>query len=479
MAPNINKINTDLLVIGAGIAGFTAALKALERYPGLHVTMITNRSGPSGSSFANANRALGIQICFSHEEKDTFVKDAISIAGPGTIIPELVGALVEKSPSAYEDLKRWGAIFRKKPDGGELRIPGCFSPNSLRAFILEDIAPLYHALHRRFIKLGGTCRSCLKVRELIVNRLHSTPKIAGVWAVNEKNNALVLVSARAVIVALGGTAPLFRHHISEAGTTGIAPALFHHARAALINLPYHQFLWYTYPERDFFKVHTLAEKGGRMVKISGELSPIPSYLHPMARSRSTHAPIAYGLKDAAIDHFVMDHLTEEGWVEVVTPDGKGQRIIPLAHAGNGGARIDHNGMTTVQGLYACGECAGGMHVANRIGGAMILSAMVFGGNAGQHAADSIHAQPAACVRHETDTLALTKDVTGLDALDLEKERKWVGRNLHRALLPGRQITTSDFRDALAQKLETITDFQLKQLYESAKLLVFTRSSRLT
>ena len=284
MTPNINKINTDLLVLGAGIAGFTASLKALERFPDLHVTLITNRSGPSGSSFANANRALGIQICFSHEEKETFVKDAISIAGPGTIIPELVETLVEKSPSAYENLKRWGATFRKKPDGRELRIPGCFSPNSPRAFILEDIDGLYHDLHRRFIRLGGTYTSGLKIKELIVNRLHSTPSISGVWAVNESDNSLRLFSAKAVIVALGGTAPLFSHHIAGAGTTGIAPALFHHAGAGLINLPYHQFLWYTYPERKFFQVHSLVGKKGGRVKISGELNPIPSNLQSMAAS---------------------------------------------------------------------------------------------------------------------------------------------------------------------------------------------------
>ena len=79
MTLNINRINTDLLVIGAGIAGLTAALKAMERHRDTAVTLITNRDGPSGSSFANANNALGIQICFSDEEKESFVQDALSL----------------------------------------------------------------------------------------------------------------------------------------------------------------------------------------------------------------------------------------------------------------------------------------------------------------------------------------------------------------------------------------------------------------
>lgn len=58
----------------------------------------------------------------------------------------------------------------------------------------------------------------------------------------------------------------------------------------------------------------------------------------------------------------------------------------MAHAGNGGAVIDAHGQTSVAGLFACGECATGMHGANRIGGAMVLATQVFGHRAGVAAA---------------------------------------------------------------------------------------------
>jgi L-aspartate oxidase len=59
----------------------------------------------------------------------------------------------------------------------------------------------------------------------------------------------------------------------------------------------------------------------------------------------------------------------------------------MAHAGNGGALIDEHGGTGVPGLFACGECATGMHGANRIGGAMASATQVFGKRAGEAAAE--------------------------------------------------------------------------------------------
>lgn len=61
-------------------------------------------------------------------------------------------------------------------------------------------------------------------------------------------------------------------------------------------------------------------------------------------------------------------------------------IRPYAQAQNGGAKVDKYAETNVNGIFTCGECASGMHGANRIGGAMILSCLVFGYRAGKYAA---------------------------------------------------------------------------------------------
>jgi L-aspartate oxidase len=76
----------------------------------------------------------------------------------------------------------------------------------------------------------------------------------------------------------------------------------------------------------------------------------------------------------------------DGTVRVFSPDKGWFTVAPFAHAMNGGAAINEHSETNVKGLFACGECAGGMHGANRVGGAMVLATQVFGEKAGIHGA---------------------------------------------------------------------------------------------
>ncbi len=73
-------------------------------------------------------------------------------------------------------------------------------------------------------------------------------------------------------------------------------------------------------------------------------------------------------------------------MEILDPENVRFKIGLMAHASNGGVVIDQNAWTGISGLFACGECAGGMHGANRIGGAMVLATQVFGKRAGISAA---------------------------------------------------------------------------------------------
>jgi len=110
----------------------------------------------------------------------------------------------------------------------------------------------------------------------------------------------------------------------------------------------------------------------------------------LADSRRGHCPVAFGLPDAKLDLALLARRGPDGVVR-----GPGAPAMALyAHAGNGGAKIDTHGRTTIPGLFACGECAGGMHGANRLGGAMALACLVFGARAGATAADEAAADEA-------------------------------------------------------------------------------------
>jgi len=194
-------------------------------------------------------------------------------------------------------------------------------------------------------------------------------RAAGARLVSQRDGKLLDVDAGVVIAALGGPAPLFGRRICGPGS-GLAYGLLHHAGARLVNAGYLQFFWGHARGRAFVNPADLPWS---------ELAP---ELSPLADSRRMHCPVAYGLPDAALDRELLARRDADGLVRL-----PGQEPLALyAHAGNGGARIDELGRTTVPGLYACGECAGGMHGAQRLGGGMVLSALVFGARAGAAAA---------------------------------------------------------------------------------------------
>ncbi len=84
------QIETDVLIIGAGLAGMRAAISVLETRYGLSLIIVSERRGPCGSSFVNLHNQVGMQVCISDKDRDDFFKEAVAIAPPGYINPELV-----------------------------------------------------------------------------------------------------------------------------------------------------------------------------------------------------------------------------------------------------------------------------------------------------------------------------------------------------------------------------------------------------
>jgi len=194
------------------------------------------------------------------------------------------------------------------------------------------------------------------------------------------------VAARAVVAALGGPAALFGATLAGPGSLGLAPGLLDRAGATLANCGCVQFFWSEVPGGVFFRVHTLAAPGAGLRGPGGAVQPLPPELAAHAASRATHCPASWSLPDAALDRFLAARLDEAGTLAVALAEGRTTRIAPWAHSGNGGALVDLRGATTVPGLFAAGECATGMHGADRVGGAMAAAALVFGARAGAGAA---------------------------------------------------------------------------------------------
>lgn len=362
-----------VLVLGAGLAGMRAAWAAKEAAPGLAVTLVSPRNGPSGSSFANRNNALGVQAPLPHEA-DAFVAEALRLAPPAHIRPELVRALAADATARVAELHGLGLAFRTADDGSPARFPGCFSPHP-RAQVFDGLAAAHAAFLAKVTGLGVRLLHGYEALELATD---ADGRVCGARLFALRGGQTLTLRAGAVIAALGGPAPLFARRLCGPGGSALAYGLLHSAGARLVNAQYLQFFWGSVPD-------------GRFVN-PGAL-PWPEELAALAAARRSHCPVAYSLPDAALDRALLSRRKVKGLRGLVRPplpNTETQTGAPplalFAHAGNGGALVDEHGRTSVPGLYACGECAGGMHGAQRLGGGMVLSALVFGARAGAAAA---------------------------------------------------------------------------------------------
>jgi L-aspartate oxidase len=359
-------LRCDVLVLGAGLAGMRAAWAAKQTAPRLRVLLVSPRRAASGSSFANRNNALGMQAP-APDQAEAFAAEAERLAPPGKIVPGLALAMAQDAPDRLADLLSLPLAFRRDEHGGLARFSGCFSP-APRAVIFDELAHAHAAFLQRARALGI---GLLHGHEAVDLPAHANSgRVLGAVLRPLRGGPTVFVSARAVVAALGGPGPLFARRMCGPGGSGLALGLLRRAGAELINARWLQFFW-------------LRTRDGSFVN-PGDLS-WPSAWEQLAKARRGHCPVGWNLPDTALDLALLSQGGARGG-GVRLPDGGTMALY--AHAGNGGARIDAHGRTSVPGLYACGECAGGMHGANRMGGGMVLAALAFGARAGAAAAEA-------------------------------------------------------------------------------------------
>ena len=419
-------MKTDVLILGAGLAGLRAAWAALETAPDLSVHVVSLRHGPAGSSFTNRNNRLGMRVPLTDEERQLTSALAIEKASPGFIDEKLVALMYDEAEARFDELLTLGFRFQPNCEGMK-RVSGCFlGPDT--AVLFDDLADAFTKMRTKVAEMGARFITDHEVHGLVSDE----KGVTGAWLASLEDGRPLCLSARAVVMALGGPAPLFPGNLAGTGNPGISYALLQEAGASLKNTPYVQFFWSEELTHDYRMLAKVLLPGTKVRTAGGEeitLSDEP--MLGLAGARATHCPSAYGLDDAAMDLWLLERADAAGSIELCTPKGDWERIYMAAHAGNGGAVIDGNGHTGVTGLFACGECATGMHGANRLGGAMVTATQVFGRRAGQAAAltskkrkaiddarfnDACQAQIAALpAQHRDDFLHLDEISEGLQA----------------------------------------------------------------
>ncbi len=387
-------LETDTVVVGSGIAGLVAALRAREAGRVLLVTKALMDDGSTRWAQGGIAAALGVDDSPEEHLSDTLT------AGVGICDTEAVRVLTTDGPAAVRGLIELGANF-DRGDGGDIALTR--EGGHHRCRIAHAGGDATGAEVSRAL-LAATKDAGIEVIEhaLVLDLLMRDGRAAGVTlhVMGEgRRDGVGAVNARAVILATGGLGQVFEATTNPEVSTGDGLALALRAGAEIADVEFVQFhptvMWLGDDARGRQPLISEAVRGegAFLVDASGERFMIGA--HPMAdlaprdvvakeimkRMRATGAPCAYldgrnlGPRIwsrrfptilAACEHHGVDPVTD------LIP------VVPAAHYASGGVRTDLYGRTSVPGLYACGEVAcTGVHGANRLASNSLLEGLVF------------------------------------------------------------------------------------------------------
>jgi L-aspartate oxidase len=392
----------DVLVIGSGVAGLTAALSAA--HSGARVLLAT-KLGLASSNTAKAQG--GIQAALGHDDSPSLHAEDVLRSSHETADPRLVAALTSEAPAAIERLERYGVAFTHDGDG-KYRLARCGGATRRRLLQVGD-----RTGHAIATALRGAVASEGLIETLDHAPLMALDAVPAGWRVTlgQRAAANLLVTAGAIVLAAGGRCfaearRLGTFSTNAAGATGevteIALAAGCEARD-LDALQYHPNggLWptslqgYSIPEttRSYGAV-LLNAHGDRFVdELGGRDVVAAAIVRECEEGRGLTTPEGrpsvmldcrpIPLADAEIS---LPYMLKRYRAAGIDPLAEPVHTYPVLHYQNGGLVIDEHGATTLAGIYAAGEITGGVHGRNRMMGNSLLDGSVFGWRAGHAAA---------------------------------------------------------------------------------------------
>ncbi len=409
MLAEMKQLDTDVLVIGAGLAGITAALWAARS--GARVCITANGEIGSGSSFYPGTWGLGL-IGPESKEDEADLMEVILEIGEGMADKELVSCLVSGVSEGISELKGLGAEVKDAVNKGEREFVPCFDKKcrDWHGIVKEGTrAVLVKALKELDVEL----LPCTAITDILVR----DGRIVGAEAVQMgKDSGILFIRCRAAVIASGGLGGLFSYRLNTPDVTGLGQFLALKAGASLVNLEFMQMMpGFLHPAPRTIYNEKVFRYSEFFYPDTGE--PVFSdwsreKLEDLMEIRSGHGPFTSRLVSREVDIRLYQEGLKRGegvilryqkelkegqpefvqtyfrWLKEKTGLTMDDPVFLgiFAHASNGGIKIDRQAGTGVNGLFACGEATGGMHGADRLGGLSTANALVFGKIAGNHAA---------------------------------------------------------------------------------------------
>jgi fumarate reductase (CoM/CoB) subunit A len=434
----VEELDFDVVVIGGGGAGLRAAYDAAAT--GAKVALILKgRVMTSGATAFGVAETAGFAVPDGARDPldspDIYLDD-IMRAGQGCSDARLVRILVDEATSAAHDLERWGVDFMRDPEtGGLIVTTGCFASRPRNRKIYHHGKPITAALKAEIDKLGVTVIHQAAVMDL----LRDDGGVNGAFAVTAEGKR-IMVRAGATVLATGGAGQMFNLSLMPPDITGDGYALGYRAGATMVNMEFMQAGFGTIKPALNIVMAWLWAFGPKFVDAYGR--PLLEGLLPrgvtpdnVMKTKVKHYPFSSSddsrwLEIAAKNAMTNGRMTRLGGflmdlrdvadrepprgtdLAVMWPISKEwllKRHIDVAaeplqiglfgHSINGGIVISEHCESTVVGLFAVGETAGGPYGADRLGGSMLLNCQVFGKRAGRRAAEVGRKRRAYAVKH--------------------------------------------------------------------------------
>lgn len=446
----------DILVIGSGIAGMMAAIEAKEL--GSNIAIVTKKSPMANNSFMAKG---GINAALNNMEDGDSIEHHIQDTlkgGVGIADEEAVRIFCEQAPQVVRELhRRFKVPFNTLPNGKLAQRPFGGTKFKRTVYAADATGPaIMKALNKALKDLGI---DVIK-NHLAVNLLVKDGKIAGVTFLDEKTNELKAVQAKAVIVATGGYAGLYKGYttnVNDATGDGVAMGL----RAGLegMDMEFIQFHPTGLEGSNYLISEAARGEGGKLVNSEGkefvdELNTRDFVTRAIVKQLQKGKKVYLDLTDIPeeiINTKLVNLKKRVKSLKGIDIAKEPIPITPLAHYTMGGIKTDTYCFTDIEGLFYAGEAGNnGVNGANRLGGNSLSEGAVFGKIAGYQAVKYSHRQ---------------KTYVDLPKEQIEKDKELLNR------LQNTKIDTKEMKhklgDLLFQKVGIIRNgYQLKKALET-------------
>src|SRR5919197_802209 len=427
----------DVLVIGAGGAGLRATIEAAHQ--GVSVGLVCKSLlGKAHTVMAEGGVAAALAHVDPQDGWETHFRDTMK---GGSFLNHWRMAQIhaQESPDRVHELEHWGALFDRTRDGRILqRAFGGHTWKRLAHVGDRTGLEMIRALQDQVVHLGVPV-----YMECTITRLFTEGgRIAGAMGYWRESGRFVVFRAKAVVIATGGVGKSYKVTSNSWEYSGDGQSLAYEAGAELIDLEFVQFhptgmvwppgvmgllvtegvrgeggilrnaqgerfMWRYLPEARRHEYAADEDEARRWVEAAVEGRQTEDRRPPELSTRDNvsraiytevregrgtpHGGVCLDISYLPADHVrrklpsMYDQFKELADVDIT----KGpMEVGPTTHYVMGGVRVDpENGASTVAGLFAAGEVAGGMHGANRLGGNSLSDLLVFGARAGHHAAE--------------------------------------------------------------------------------------------